>query len=90
MSTIKTVTKYVFDKQEFSKPQEIQLLIENRIGKIIDQALIKTGTMGPKEKRIVFDMLIENKEELVKCLVVMFDTDPDSLQGGNEINILDL
>jgi len=90
MSTIKTITKYVFDKQEFSTLQEIQSLIENRIGKIIDQTVNKTGTMGVKEKRIIFDMLLENKEELSKCFGVMIDTDPDSLQGGGEINILDI
>lgn len=87
MSQIRTVERYVFDGVEYSTLREIQRVVEDRIGKIIDTVDF-LGSV-PKVRLSVLDVLILHREELAKLLDVCFTLQAEYATDDDiEINIL--
>lgn len=83
---IKTITRYKFDGKEYDLLPAIKTELENRIGKIIDSV---EPPLTAKQRLALLKVIIKNRNELVKCLTVTYDAEPDTLHGDNR-NILDI
>lgn len=91
MGTIKTVTKYKFDGEEYRDLGKVQIEVINRIGLVVDEIVQECPPAKIKDVRNILKVLTKpkNRVKLTELLNITFETDEYNL-NNTETNILDL
>ncbi len=86
--SIKTSTVYKYEGVQHDRLQTIKNIVENEIGGVLDKTS-NFHTFTSKQKLNLLEMLVENKEDIVRLLTVTYEQDSD-LMSSTCANILDL
>lgn len=89
MQTVKQITRYSLDGQEFTTLDKVKTHIENKLGALIDklsQSLVEP--LKPSQRLELFNAIVKDKAVLVELLTVEYEKEID-WQYTETINILD-
>ena len=78
---VKKIETYRMNGMDFKNLKQVQMFVENQIGKIIDSSSLR---LSPSDRLSVFESIMKHKNHLREMLHVMVELD------DHDENILDM